>query len=389
MKRTDIERLYEAQLISADQRQKIIEHFSLDKSRNWFLTIMLAVGGVLALMGVILVVSANWNKIPGGLKIVVGAALMAGAHWAGWHWRGTRQTSPRLGEAFHFLGAGLFLANIALVGQVYHLASRTPNAFILWLVGIIPLAWLLRARSIHLLSLVGVLFWFGMEINCSDGWLHFSTNQYQAAMFGGFGLLFYGIGQFLRRSAFPEFSSSTQRLGLIVLHLSLWGSVCGWDWYRSENSIPALLWTCGLALPGLVLAGWQLAREPGELGEWWKGWLGVLCGWGVVLAVWMLLPRYTVWEAGYGRPITLYQLVASAALLGGCLAQIRVAIGLRANWMVNLAIVSIGFVIIADFVLLIGDMMNTGLLFLTGGAGLLALGYVLERNRRAALRQIN
>jgi len=41
----------------------------------------------------------------------------------------------------------MFLANIALVGQIYHLSSRPPNAILLWLGGIIALPWILRSKG--------------------------------------------------------------------------------------------------------------------------------------------------------------------------------------------------------------------------------------------------
>lgn len=386
MKRQDIEQLHQARLISDEQRRQIIEHFNLDKSRNWFLTVLLAIGGVLAAMGVILVISANWNEIPGLLKILCGGVLMAWAHVAGWWFRGSRQTNPKLGETFHFLGACMFMANIALVGQVYHLSSRTPNGFMLWLAGIIPLAWILRARSIHALSVAGLVVWMAMEINAPDGWLHFAQDTQQAVLYAGLGLLLYGVGQILNLSTYPEFAPATERFGLILFHLALWVTVLPNE-FRQSAPGPVLGTATALAVPGLFLAIVYFLRVRQETDNRCKTWLGVLAAWGGLMLLWPLT-SFGRLDLGYGHVVSIYQLVASVILIAGCLLQIRFAIEERAPWMVNLAIVTIAYTLIADFLILIGNMMNTGLIFLVGGFGLLALGYVLERKRRSVLRQI-
>src|ERR1051325_3966460 len=190
----DVQQIYDAGLISDDQRHRIIDHFRLDHPHNRFLAIQLTIGGALVLTGIILVISANWDAIPGLAKISGGALLMAAAHRVGWKFGGTNQTYPRLAEVFHFVGAGLFLANIALVGQVYHLSSRAPNAVLFWLIGIIPLVWILRSLSIHVLRLAGFLVWLGIEINAHDGWLHFASHASQLGIFAGIGALLYGCG---------------------------------------------------------------------------------------------------------------------------------------------------------------------------------------------------
>ncbi len=385
MKQSDIQKLYEARLISEEQRQRIIEHFGLSESKNKFLLIMISVGGVLALVGIILVISAHWEAIPGLVKIALGAALMAGAHAGGWHLRGTRQTSPKLGEILHFLGAGLFLANIALVGQVYHLSSRPPNAMILWLVGIVPLAWLLRSRAIHVLSLVGLTVWLAMEINCEGGWLYFASCAAQVSIFSSFGLLLYGLGLFLDRTRFPEFRPSTERLGLLLFHLGLWGTIID-TWWAGEKVGSILAVSAAAAIPGLLLAMAHFRKEAELSAQWRFVWCVVLACWAGLVLVWPSSNQHQ--DVFWQRALNPFQWVASVALFTGCLLQIRAAVEMRAGWMVNLAIAGMAFTLITDFIILMGSMLNTGMIFLVGGVGLLLLGYLLERKRRSALRQI-
>src|ERR1039457_3651533 len=146
MKTTDIQKLHEAGLITAEQRDKIIAHLGLKDEGSKFLVIISFIGAVMIAAGIVLLISAHWDEIPRGVKIAVGLALMLGAHGGGWWLRGggdasspensatgasqPRGSYPKTGEALHFAGSLLFLANIALVGQIYHLSSRPGNAFL-------------------------------------------------------------------------------------------------------------------------------------------------------------------------------------------------------------------------------------------------------------------
>jgi uncharacterized membrane protein len=380
----DVQEIYGAGLISDDQRQKIIDHFHLDHPHNRFLVILLAIGGALVLTGIILVISANWDAIPGLAKIAVGALLMAGAHRVGWHFRGTNQTYPRLGGVFHFLGAGLFLANIALVGQVYHLSSRPPNAVLLWLAGIIPLVWILRSVSIHVLTLGGLLVWLAMEINAPGGWLHFASHASQLGIFTGVGALLYGCGLALKRATYQPLALPTQLFGMLTLHFSLWPVIVAGSDLASG---PALACMAAPALVGLALIATETRRIPELTAQWRNTWLAVITGWLVIAALWMFLDFHSETFILLGH-MSVGQAFAAILLVAGSLVQMRIAEELRAPWLVNIAILTTGYAIVVTFGMLIGSMMNTGLIFLVGGAGILGLGFLLEKKRRAVIERM-
>jgi uncharacterized membrane protein len=86
---------------------------------------------VLITVGITLLVSAHWNEIPRGVKIAGGILIMLGMHGGGWWLREVRGKYRNTSEALHFVGSGLFLANIALLGQIYNIVSRPPDAFLL------------------------------------------------------------------------------------------------------------------------------------------------------------------------------------------------------------------------------------------------------------------
>ena len=61
---------------------------------------------------------------------------------------------------------------------------------------------------------------------------------------------------------------------------------------------------------------------------------------------------------------------------------------MRAPFYVNLGMMMIVFYIVRAYVGLVSSMADTGLLFVIGGIGLVALGIVMERKRRRVLEQI-
>ena len=210
MKISDLEKIHEAGLITDEQRDKIIAHFGLKEEGGKFLVIISFIGAVLIAAGIVLLISAHWDEIPRGVKVAIGLLLMLGAHGAGWWLREggpgakipefsasllarVRGQYGKTGEALQFLGSALFLGNIALVGQIYHLESRTPNAFLLWLAGIAALPWLLRSRAQFVLFLAALSIWFGCELNERDSLIYFG-NESQILAYALLGLIYLGSG---------------------------------------------------------------------------------------------------------------------------------------------------------------------------------------------------
>ena len=103
------------------------------------------------------------------MKIAAGLLLMLGFHAGGWWLREVQGKYRKTGEALHLIGSCLFLANIALIGQIYNIVSRPPNAFLLWWIGIAALPWLLRSKAQHVLLLIAFGVWFGFEVNERGG----------------------------------------------------------------------------------------------------------------------------------------------------------------------------------------------------------------------------
>ncbi len=385
MKYSDIQKVHEAGLITAEQRQKIIEHFQLKEESNKFLVIISFVGAVLVAAGIVLLIAANWDAIPRGVKICAGLALMLGAHAGGWWLREVRQTYRKTGEALHLTGSLLFLGNIALVGQIYHLVSRPPNVFLLWWAGIAALPWLLRSKAQHLLALLAFGLWFGIEVNQNDSPIRL-RDECQVLAYSLMGLVYVGFGYVLRRSAFPSFAKVTERLGLLAL--LTFAFPLTWQGFLDDyhHAVTGSYWILPV-LASVATALVALGAKNLELERQWR-WT-----WGLTLAVTAGLlvaaffaPHERVW--GWHNNFTPTNAFAALVLFVFCLLQIQVGLQERSTFLVNLGILFVALDIIAAYIGLFGTMARTGLMFVVSGVFLILFGIYLEKKRRKLMKQI-
>jgi uncharacterized membrane protein len=403
MKYADIQKLHDAGLITDEQRRKITEHFNLKEDGNKFLAIVSIIGAVLITAGIILLISAHWNEIPSGVKIAAGIALMLGAHAGGW-WvsslrRGAATVDGRevhgkyrkTAEALHLIGSGLFLANIALIGQIYNLVSRPPNAFLLWWVGIAALPWLLRSKAQHVLLLLAFGIWFGLEVNERDGWIYCGNDERQILLYALLGLVYLGAGWLLRRGAFADFAPPTEKLGLLAFLVFFfpltWKDNFNWRGGDIHNWIFPALGLLAIALSALDLKNLRALTA-----QWRWTWFAALFG----MMLFMATAWFGLWQTDFGGgPRYLYwggswtYLVATLALFVFCLLQIQVGLQERSEFMVNLGVVFIALDIIAAYFGLFGSMARTGLMFLISGIFLIVFGVYLEKKRRKLMKQIH
>jgi uncharacterized membrane protein len=384
MKYADVEKLHEAGLITGEQRERIINHFQLKEEGSHFLAIISMIGAVLVAAGAILLISAHWNEIPRGVKIAAGLALMLGAHAGGWYLREVRGKYRKTGEALHLIGSGLFLGNIALLGQIYNLISRPPNAILLWWLGIAALPWLLRSKAQHVLFLLAFGLWFGLEVNEPDSLLFGGNDERQLLLYALLGLLYLGCGYCLRNTRFAEFSGVTEKLGLLGLltcsyPLSWKDFYGGYGW---EHSQPRLWTLAGLAVPALIFLAIGIAKLTTLNRQWRATWgltLAVLSG--MLASAW-----YGLWAVG-SYESSCY-LPGVLVLFVFCLLQIQVGLQERSPFLVNVGITFIALDIIAAYLDLFGSMARTGFMFLISGLFLIGFGVYLEKKRRKLMSRM-
>lgn len=137
---------HEAGLIDAETRDAILA-YEAAHARPLALWAVFGIGALAIGLGIVSVIAANWEEIPGPLRLAVHLALIAGALGALFA-REDRlaQASPWAVEALVFVTAALGLTFFGHLGQVYQTSSPLWKPLGAWLVLFVPLL-LLTGRS--------------------------------------------------------------------------------------------------------------------------------------------------------------------------------------------------------------------------------------------------
>lgn len=155
--RKHIDRWAQKGLIDQSQHRAILAE--LDAQGGGF-----GLGGVLAVLGalllgaaVITLIAANWDAIPRLGRVGIVLALI----WIGYlggAWR-ERAGDAIFSQVFYLIAGAAFGGGIALIGQMYHLSGDTSDAALVWAIGLIVAATLLRSFALSTLAGgVGLLY---------------------------------------------------------------------------------------------------------------------------------------------------------------------------------------------------------------------------------------
>jgi uncharacterized membrane protein len=120
-------------------------------------------------LGVLLLIGYNWEALPAAVKLVLIFGALLATHAGGLALRyrlGYRTAS----EVVFFLACLFFGAAIALVAQIFHISSDSPDGIWWWAVGTLPFALMLDTLLLHalyvgLLALYAGWMVFGVAVN--------------------------------------------------------------------------------------------------------------------------------------------------------------------------------------------------------------------------------
>jgi len=131
-------------------------------------TVFSSIGAILFSLGVILFFAYNWQDMHRYLKLVIIFSAILFAH-AGAQWfsrpSNTHPAKNRAAsEGLALLGTMLFGAGIWLVSQIYHINEHYPNAFMAWGIGALLMAWVRLSLIQAILALVLLSTWSYLEI---------------------------------------------------------------------------------------------------------------------------------------------------------------------------------------------------------------------------------
>lgn len=328
--------------------------------------------GLLAvLLGIVLVISANWDLIPHAVKLGGHMALLVGAGAAHWWARG--KGHMRVAEGALFLFAGLVLGGIALQSQLYQLTGPVWHALLLWLAIAGPALLVggttrLTGFALAAMALIGPAAMAADTVDAGGPWrLAQGAAMAVPALLIGLSIALRGRSGF--RLALREAGIVTILAGASLAHFA-WASNI-----RPEQALDnaVRLLPAGLASLLAIAHGW---RRPTAFPRTLL--LPLLAGPPIAFALALAIPH----------PDTMLSRLAGIAVFMGLWAAIARAAAAE-GWtsLFGVAIAAIGLRIFIVYIELFGSLAATGGGLIAGGALLVGLSWLWHRivtRRKAA-----
>ncbi len=186
-------------LITDAQAKTLLERYggAAPPERRTLAGTLAFMGAILLGIGVIVFFASNWQSMPSWSKLALIFASVILSYVAGYRLRYGGTTFQGTGDALLFLGALLYGAGLFLIAQGYHVNAAEPFLLLLWIVGVLPLAYLLHSRAMVVLSLLILCIALGWE---TSRWLDdFDSWHEVPSVFLVFGCLLYALGNLQSR----------------------------------------------------------------------------------------------------------------------------------------------------------------------------------------------
>ena len=150
-------------IITDDQADQIIGLYPAE-NKNRLISVLLLLGAVLLGTGIILFFASNWQYIPKWGKISLVIIPLVLFHLSA---QLTCENYPRLSQALSLLGCIMFGSGIWLIAQIFHINAHFPNGILFWMLGVLPVAFILREELPLGLSTLLLAIWVLAEQSSS------------------------------------------------------------------------------------------------------------------------------------------------------------------------------------------------------------------------------
>ena len=151
-------------IIEPNQADKIKDRYSRQLEYNRLVSSIFILGSILIGAGIILFIASNWQHLGKLVKIGLVFSFVLGFNLLGYHFRFEKSNHPKLGEPLLFLGAISFGAGIWLIAQIFQIQYNYANGFLFWIIGILPVIFLLRSKSVLVLTSLLLPVWLSVFI---------------------------------------------------------------------------------------------------------------------------------------------------------------------------------------------------------------------------------
>lgn len=135
-------------IITKDQLSSIQNSYQIASSFS-FIKIILLIGSILIGLGVLSFVASNWQILGNALRFSLIVALLLVTNLVSFK---INPKYPRISHSLLYLSVLVFGAGIFLIGQMFHLGGNFTGAFLMWGLGILPMAIVFREKYLYLFS---------------------------------------------------------------------------------------------------------------------------------------------------------------------------------------------------------------------------------------------
>jgi uncharacterized membrane protein len=376
-------------LIAPDQKDKLLARYRVLKEADEkagpgkLITTLSILGSILIGIGAILFIASNWSLIPKWGKLFIVFSSMLTSYGLGFYFRYEKVTYPKVGASLILLGSLIFGAGIFLIAQMYHITVHYPNGPLLWGLGVLPLAYLLRFKSLISLAIIDLLIWLGMEANF---WISYSSYYEIITMVNLYfmtGITLWGIGLMHREwQSMRIISSPYIILGSMITFSA--GYILTFDIHESSFVSEALLiFYIGITSLFLLSVIPRILSKEKEKG-WGPETLGLFILMGIVLYLSLSFPVMS--SKAFKEGFRLFFNILFALEIFGLIILGFIK---RYPTYVNIGLLFFAVDVVTRYFDFFWALLPRSLFFIIGGLFLLFGGIYLERKRRTILASFN
>lgn len=148
-------------IITEQQYHEIMGTYTEKEGLN-FIKVILTIGAVLVGLGILSFIASNWIYISNEVKLMIIVAALGCALFISYK---TEEDNIKISKAFLYLGVLIYGAGIFLIGQMFQLGGTLANAFLIWAIGTMAVAFLFADKGIVIFLHALVMAYIGNSFN--------------------------------------------------------------------------------------------------------------------------------------------------------------------------------------------------------------------------------
>ena len=371
-------------LITKQQAQRMLADVKLhrtERSSDKLIVVISTVGAILLGIGAVLFVASNWQALSNLAKTLLLTVSTFGVSVLGYLLAYERRTFPKVGGALLFLGCLLFGATLFLIGQMYNIQAHSHVLILVWLIGILPLVYVLQSVPIAGLASLLLFLWIGFFVFRGT---HLAQGDWAAlpVLYLVSGLAFFEAGGLhylsdrlrtvARTYRIAALKAATAALFLLTFRFFSGHLNYGWDLRAGVAASPQM--TNGVTLvlvAAILLGGINVLCNPSKSSTWKIEGVASL-GLMALASCFFFYPSST----------NIYTVLFNLAM-AGCIGLL-ITLGYQREdiRLMNIGMCSLILLLLVRYCDFFWELLSRSVFFLVGGALLLLGGIALERKRR-------